>query len=61
MQDDGEDLGIFNDEWATSAHMELKSLNRLELEFLTAIVSLTVKRHNKHFMETFNSWLIIFL
>ncbi|CAL8100928.1 unnamed protein product [Orchesella dallaii] len=37
VQDDGEDLGIFNDEWATSANMELKRVNQLELEFLTAI------------------------
>jgi hypothetical protein len=39
MQDDGEDLGIFNDEWATSSNIELKALNRLELQFLCAIVS----------------------
>lgn len=38
VQDDGEDLGIFNDEWATSAKMDLKRVNQLELEFLTAIV-----------------------
>ncbi|XP_021968178.1 uncharacterized protein LOC110863231 [Folsomia candida] len=37
IQDDGEELGIFNDEWATSAHLELKKLNRMELQFLTAI------------------------
>ncbi|ODM96930.1 Protein CNPPD1 [Orchesella cincta] len=37
VQDDGEDLGIFNDEWATSANMELRRINQLELEFLTAI------------------------
>jgi hypothetical protein len=37
MQDEGEELGIFNDEWATSSKMDLKELNKLEVEFLIAI------------------------
>merc|ERR1711981_949622 len=37
LYDDGEDDEVFNDEWATSGHMEKKELNRLELEFLLAI------------------------
>jgi hypothetical protein len=37
IQDDGEDCGIYNDEWAASAGMETKDVNKLEIEFLTAI------------------------
>ena len=37
MHDDGEEDEVFNEEWATSAGMEKKDLNRLELEFLTNI------------------------
>ena len=39
IQDDGEDSGIYNDEWAASAKIDLKQINRLELQFLDAIVS----------------------
>ena len=37
--DEGIDEEIFNDEWAKSADMEVEDLNRLEREFLEAIVS----------------------
>jgi len=37
VQDDGEELGIFNDEWATSANIKLSKLNKMEIEFLLAI------------------------
>lgn len=37
LHDDGEEDEVFNDEWATSASMEKKDLNKLELEFLVAI------------------------
>jgi hypothetical protein len=35
--DDGEDDEVFNDEWAASANIEVKELNRLEREFLEAM------------------------
>ena len=35
--DDGEDDEVFNDEWAASADIDVKQLNRLEREFLNAI------------------------
>ncbi|CAG2178034.1 unnamed protein product, partial [Oppiella nova] len=35
--DDGEDDEVFNDEWANSANIDVKQLNRLEREFLKAI------------------------
>lgn len=38
LNDEGEEDEIFNDEWATSANMDVKDLNKLEREFLTAIV-----------------------
>lgn len=37
LHDDGEEDEVFNDEWATSASMEKKDLNKLEIEFLVAI------------------------
>jgi len=37
MQDEGEDTGVYNDEWASSSKIELKRLNELELQFLLAI------------------------
>ncbi|XP_054166854.1 protein CNPPD1-like [Oppia nitens] len=35
--DDGEEDEVFNDEWANSADIDVKQLNRLEREFLKAI------------------------
>ena len=35
--DDGEDEEVFNDDWAISGELQLKKLNKLELEFLSAI------------------------
>ena len=37
LHDDGEEDEVFNEEWANSAGMEKKDLNKLELEFLTNI------------------------
>lgn len=37
LHDDGEEDEVFNDEWATSGNLEKKELNRMELEFLSAI------------------------
>lgn len=37
LNDDGEEDEVFNDEWATSGGLEKKELNRLELDFLSAI------------------------
>jgi len=38
LQEDGEDIGIYNDEWASSANTDLKTMNALELDFLSAMV-----------------------
>jgi len=37
LHDDGEEDEVFNEEWANSAGMEKKDLNRLEIEFLSNI------------------------
>merc|ERR1712223_1152996 len=37
LYDDGEEDEVFNDEWAASGNLEKKELNRLEVEFLSAI------------------------
>lgn len=39
LHDDGEDDEVFNEEWAVSGGLDVKQLNRLEREFLDAIVS----------------------
>jgi len=38
LHDEGEDDSVLNEEWATSAHMELEELNELERNFLAALV-----------------------
>merc|ERR1719242_571148 len=37
LHDDGEEDEVFNDEWATSGGMDTKELNKLEINFLSAI------------------------
>ena len=37
LHDDGEEDEVFNEEWATSAGMEKKDLNKLEIDFLMNI------------------------
>ena len=37
LHDDGEEDEVFNDEWAQSGGMDAKEMNRLEIEFLSAI------------------------
>lgn len=37
LHDDGEEDEVFSDEWATAGGMEIKELNRKEIEFLEAI------------------------
>lgn len=37
LHDDGEEDEVFNDEWASSGGMDKKELNKLEMDFLTAI------------------------
>merc|ERR1712158_263627 len=37
LHDDGEEDEVFNDEWATSAGIDTKELNKLEVKFLTAM------------------------
>lgn len=39
LNDDGEDDEVFNMEWAKSGHLTVPQINRLEKEFLDAIVS----------------------
>lgn len=41
LQDDGEEDGVINEEWATSAGISTSHLNQLERDFLDAIVSVT--------------------
>lgn len=42
LHDDGEDDEVISSEWAASGDMDLKQLNKLELEFLDAIVSFSI-------------------
>jgi len=37
LHDDGEEDEVFNDEWATSGGMDTKELNKLEINFLSAM------------------------
>lgn len=41
LQDDGEDDEVIGSEWAASGGLELHQLNKLEVDFLNAIVSFT--------------------
>jgi len=38
LHDEGEEESVVNEEWATSAHMDIEELNELERNFLTALV-----------------------
>lgn len=40
LNDEGEEDEVFNNEWASCAKIPLTDLNKLEREFLTAIVIL---------------------
>lgn len=40
LNDEGEEDEVFNTDWANSAKMDIKELNKLEREFLTAIVNI---------------------
>lgn len=40
LNDDGEEDEVLNSEWAVSADIPLNRLNKLEKEFLSAIVSI---------------------
>jgi len=40
LHDEGEEDSVVNDEWATSACMDVKDLNDLERHFLTALVDI---------------------
>lgn len=39
LNDDGEDDEVFNTEWAKSGNLTVPEINKLEREFLNAIVS----------------------
>ncbi len=50
MQDDGEECGIYNDEWGQSANMDVKRVNKLELQFLDAMdwrVNVSLEEYNR--------------
>jgi hypothetical protein len=38
LYDEGIDEEVFNDEWATSGDLDTEDVNKLELEFLSAMV-----------------------
>ena len=38
LHDDGEEDEVFNTEWAQSGHLSIAKMNRLEKDFLKAIV-----------------------
>lgn len=40
LQDDGEEDGVINEEWAISAGISTSDLNQLERDFLDAIASI---------------------
>jgi len=42
LHDEGETDSVMNEEWATSAHMDVEELNELERNFLTALVCLSL-------------------
>lgn len=46
LHDDGEEDEVFNTEWAQSGHLSIAKMNRLEKEFLKAIVRTTYKSKN---------------
>jgi len=51
IQDEGEDSGIYNDEWAASGRLDVKKMNRLELEFLCAMdwnININPKDYNNY-------------
>lgn len=39
LYDEGEEEEVFNDEWGTAAKLDVKTVNTLEMNFLSAIVS----------------------
>lgn len=43
LQDDGEEDEVISSEWAASGGLDVKQLNKLELEFLDAMVSFTTQ------------------
>ena len=51
LNDEGEDDEVFNTDWANSAKIDVKELNKLEREFLTAIVlhTLFIRCHSTKF------------
>lgn len=42
LNDEGEEDEVFNTDWANSAKMDIKELNKLEREFLSAIVNTSI-------------------
>lgn len=43
LYDEGEEEEVFNDEWGTAAKLDVKTVNILEMNFLSAIVSSLLK------------------
>lgn len=48
LQDDGEEDGVINEEWATSAGITTSHLNQLERDFLDAIASIPFSMQRLH-------------
>jgi len=46
LHDEGEEDCVLNDEWATSAHMDVAELNELERNFIAALVRSSNSRNN---------------
>lgn len=40
LYDEGEEEEVFNDEWGAAGKLDVKTVNKLEMNFLNAIVSL---------------------
>lgn len=42
LYDEGEEEEVFNDEWGAAGKLDVKTVNTLEMNFLNAIVSVSV-------------------
>lgn len=42
LYDEGEEEEVFNDEWGAAGKLDVKTVNNLEMNFLNAIVSVSV-------------------
>lgn len=42
LYDEGEEEEVFNDEWGAAGKLDVQTVNKLEMNFLNAIVSVSV-------------------